>query len=394
MRSLPKVLLMCLGGGAVLAAIATTIVMSVEYHPEGVKPHQREAYAERLRTIDELNEIAREVSSQAKPVALVAETSFDFGMVDPHTTLTHDFVIKNNGELPLQLNITGTSCKCTMGDLKNDTLLPGEETNITMTWNTGYQADEYEQTATIATNDPLRSSITLQVKGQVKAQFIAPERLVFNTTDLGVQTEARFLVYSQVWKDFSISDVKCDAPGFEWYAEPAELDNVALTDSEAISAWEIRVFAAPLEYGDYRATVTVTAEPSDGSESVERELVCSGKVRKPINFYHPDIHQSLGLDIGTLVAGKQHDFHVVVRARTDVNRKIEVLDVEPKELQASLKPLETAGSYRLTLTVPPDCPMLVFNANTKHGYVQVGDPSNKKFSNWFPVMGAVVTLDP
>jgi hypothetical protein len=93
------------------------------------------------------------------------------------------------------------------------------------------------------------------------------------------------------------------------------------------------------------------------------------------------------------VSGKKHQFNVVVRTRNDVNRKIEVLDVQPKELQAELKSLSTPGSYRLTLTVPPDCPMVVFNTLQKQGYVHVGDPTNKSFSNWFPVTGAVVTLD-
>jgi len=393
MRSLPKILLISLGCTIAMVAIVTTVVMSVQYHPEGVKPHQREAYAEKLEQIEDLNRMAADVASEAKPIAVFEETSFDFGMVDPHTTLTHNFVVKNGGELPLQLNVTGTSCKCTMGDLENDTLLPGEETNITMTWNTGYQAEEYEQTAEIATSDPLRSSIKLEVKGQVKAQFVAPQRVAFRTTDLGVQTEASFVVYSQLWEDFTITDVKCDVPGFEWIAQPESIDSVELADAEAASAWGIRLFAAPLDFGDYDANVIVTAEPNDGGEAVVRELACLGKVRKPINFYHPGIHKSLGLDIGTLNAGEEHQFHLVVRARTDVDRPIEVLDVEPKELQTRLEPLEAAGSYRLTLTIPPDCPMLVFNANTKHGYVQVGDPTNKKFSNWFPLMGAVVTLD-
>ena len=393
MNNLPKILLYSLATAVVaVAAIAVTVV-SVEYHPEGVKPHQRDAYAKRMQKLERLQQLATTMASEAKPIVVVSNTEFDFGMVDPHSTLTHDFVIQNHGDAPLQLNLSGTSCKCTMGDLTKDVLLPGEATDVTMTWNTGYQADEYKQTAMIVTNDPLRSSITLSVKGEVKAKLIAPDQIAFNATDLGVQTEARFLVFSQLWEEFSVVDIKCDIPGFQWHAEPSEVDVTALADSEARSAWEVRVFAAPLELGEYRAKLTLTVVPNDGGEAVDRELACLGKVRKPINFYHPDIHQTNGLDLGTLVSGKKHQFHLVVRTRNDVERKIEVLNVEPKELQAQLQPLSVAGSYRLTLTVPPDCPMVVFNADEKHGFVQVGDPSNKKFSNWFPLLGAVVTLD-
>lgn len=393
MTGLPKILICSLGGFLVMAVGVASVVMTAEYHPDGVKPHQREAYAKRMEEIERLQQLAASVQSDSKPVAVAESTKFNFGMVDPHSTLTHGFLIENHGDLPLELNVQGTSCKCTMGDLESDVLLPGESTTVTMTWNTGYKSEAYTQTAIIATNDPVRSIIELEVSGEVKAELIAPEQLAFDATDVGVQTEATFIVFSQVWDDFTITDVQCDAPGFEWVAEPIGVDVVALSDSDASSAWQIRAFTAPFEFGEFKSKLTVTAQPNDGGEDVTRELTCMGKVRKPINFYHPDIHPTHGLDVGTLIAGKEHQFHVVVRARTDVDRPIEVLKLEPKELQASLEPLGTAGSYRLTLTIPDDCPMLVFNADQKRGFVQIGDPDNKDFSNWFPLLGAVVPLD-
>lgn len=393
MSGLPRILIVCLSGFVTLAAVVGSIVMTTEYHPDGVKPHQREAYAAKMKEIERLNQLAAETQSDAKPVAVVKRTRFAFGMVEPHTTLSHDFVVENHGEMPLELSVIGTSCKCTMGDLEDDTLLPGESTKVTMTWNTGYKAEKYTQTAMIATNDPLKSSLTLEVSGEVKADFVAPEQLAFLRTDVGVQTRATFIVFSQTWSDFTVTDIQCDLPGFGWVAEPIGLDAVALSDSEAISAWEVKAFAAPLKVGNFKAKLTVTAQPNNGGEETEREIACHGKVRKPINFYHPDIHPSTGLDLGTMVAGKEHNAHVIVRSRTDKGRTIEVLDVEPKELKATLKPMSTDGSYRLTLTIPADCSMVVFNSDLKHGYVQVGDPNNEDFSNWFPVMGAVVPLD-
>ena len=74
------------------------------------------------------------------------------------------------------------------------------------------------------------------------------------------------------------------------------------------------------------------------------------------------------------------------------SRSIDVLDIQPAELQATLTPMSTAGSYQLTITVPADCPRVIFNTDHKRGYVQVGDPQDKDYSNWFPLIGAVVTL--
>ncbi len=265
-------------------------------------------------------------------------------------------------------------------------------TEVTMTWNTGYQADHYQQTATLTTNDPLAKSITLTVSGEVRAEFITPDSVDFKTSDRAELTESSFVVFSQLWKSFTVENIECDLDGFEWNAEPVASHVPELVDREARSAWRIRVFAFSESYGEFKGNITLTVRPDTGAADVVRSLACAGKVRAPIGFYSPDIHKTEGLDIGTVVSDKEHEFHLVVRSRSDHDRKIEVLDVKPEELSASLTPLSQPGSYRLTLTVPAGCPMVVFNADQQHGYVQVGDADDKSFSNWFPLYGAVATV--
>jgi hypothetical protein len=345
-----------------------------------------------MNKIKAYNEMLKTADPSTTPRATMKETSYDFGMVDPHTTLSHEFEISNSGEIPLKLDVAGTSCKCTVGELANDLLPPGGMTIITMTWNTGYQAEHYEQSATIITNDPLAESIELKVEGEVRAEFVVPEQIAFDKADFGQQTEAKLIVYSQLWDDFSVQDIGSDLEGFEWHAEPISTSDPRLSDREARSAWLIRLFVTSLEYGNFHGKVAITARPADGGDEVVRELECQGKVRAPINFYSKDIHSSRGLDIGTLAAGKKHLFHLVTRARGMESRKIEVLDVKPDEIDAKLQPLRKAGSYRLTVTIPADCPTVVFNGDHKRGYVQVGDPQDKNFSNWFPLYGAVVAV--
>ena len=131
----------------------------------------------------------------------------------------------------------------------------------------------------------------------------------------------------------------------------------------------------------------------DSTKTLARTVSYSGKTRSPISFYSRDIHFQDGLDIGTLTNNKTHHFNLVVRTNGDTSRKIEVLDIEPKIISAKLTPLKTRGNFRLSLEIPQDSPTTIFNMAEKHGYVQVGDPSDKKhFSNWFPIHGAVVEL--
>lgn len=394
MKSFPARLGMLFACFFGIALITTTSTLLIEYKPYGVPDSRREEYETKVAAMQQRQVLLAKLADQAQPVAVVPVRKHDFGMLDPHATASHKFEIRNEGEHPLALQIEQTSCKCTIGKLANDLLGPGEFTDVTLTWNTGYQADDYEQTATIRTNDPARSLITLSVTGEVRAELIVPEVASFHASDMGEVAQSRFVVFSQVWDDFTVFDVNCELAGFEWYAEPVAPTDSRLADREAKSAWEIHLQCVPQEYGLFTSEVSITARPAGGQDDVIRELACGGKVRSPINFYSPDIHKTEGLDIGTLVAGKEHEFHLVVRSRSSSEREIEVLDVQPEQLLASLDPLETPGSYRLTLKVPADCPMVVFNASQEHGYVQVGDPLNRNFSNWFPVHGAVVQVQP
>lgn len=99
----------------VFGAVVTLLTLTVQYHPAGVKPHQREAYAEKMRKVKALREIVRNADPSTSPRVTANETSYDFGMVDPHTTLSHEFEVSNGGEIPLTLAVASTSCKCTVG---------------------------------------------------------------------------------------------------------------------------------------------------------------------------------------------------------------------------------------------------------------------------------------
>ena len=393
MKSLPKVMLFGSFGVAAFTAMAALLTSTVTYHPFGVPEGLRDRYRDNVAELERRSELAKQVSETTRPVAVCERKSFDFGMVDPHSTHSHEFTVRNDGELPLQLQVLETSCKCAIGKLGQELIAPGEQTSVTLTWNTGKQAELYKQTALVATNDPLNKELMLEVKGVVRAKLIAPESIELQKADIGQPSKGSFYVYSQLWDNFLVADVTSDLSGFQWSAEPVAPDDIHLVGKEAVSAWKVKVSSSGNSKGVVRGTLKFTIDPSDGSKAVTRSLLAEGKVRAPINFYSPEIHYRDGLDIGTVVSGQEHLYHLTVRSRGVNERKLDVLDVKPEELEASLKPLGQPGSYRLTLRVPKDCPMVMFNSDQEHGYVQVGDPDDETFSNWFPVMGAVVTLD-
>lgn len=392
LSQLSRRMLLGLGGTLCFGTVVTALTLAVKYKPYGVPDHRREEYDQMVAKLEQRQQLLLDTQNKSAPFAVVPTKVHDFGLIDPESTASHSFEIRNEGSDPLALQVVDTSCKCTVGNVSNSLLEPGETSEVTLTWNTGQKVDQYEQTATILTNDPRMERINFTVKGTVRSKFVAPDLIEFGSSDLTDTADSEFAVYSQQWDDFTVVDASGDIEQLEWYAEPISNEHKLLRGRDARSAWMVRVLGAPNKYGDFSGEITLTIRPNSGEGELVRTIPYSGRVRAPIGFYSPEIHKNEGLDIGTVVSGKQHEFHLLVRARGEESRKIEVLDVKPDELSASLSPLEAPGSYRLTLQVAADCPLVVFNAPEKHGYVQVGDPTDKGFSNWFPLYGAVVEL--
>ena len=393
MSQLAKRLSYFAGGVVVFSAVTVVLASSVTYKPWGVPDSRRAEYEAKVAAMRQRTEIQKNLTDAAQPIASFDKTTHDFGRIDPHTTHSHAFKLSNTGTDPLSVGLQQTSCKCTIGDLAQSLLLPGESTEIKLTWNTGYKADSYEQTATLTTNDPVNKTIVLTVKGNVRTELSMPEEAPFMKGEIGQPASSSIVLYSQIWDDFAVEGVDCDLEGLEWVAEPVSLSDPLLADREPTSAWSIRFECTPSNSGSYSAEAKVTIRPSTGGEAVERVVKLSGKTSASIGFHSPEMHMHNGLDIGTLTSDKRHEIAVAVLVRNDKSRNIDVLDVRPKELEVSVSKTPREGVHRLIIAIPKDCPTVAFNRDDHHGYVQVGDPDDKDFENWFPLYGAVVRIE-
>ena len=397
-RPAKAILSLFLGVGSVGAASAG-LTLIVEYEPYGVPEHRRAEYERRIAQLEQRALRIEQSPDQPAPRAVIERAHHEFGMLDPHTTASHTFAIHNEGNAPLQLHVRETSCKCTTGQLQKDMLAAGESTTVTLTWNTGYQADHYEQTAILTTNDPNRPTIELKVSGQVRAKLIAPQNVQLPDSDPGELVESSFVLYSQLWEDFAVLDAEAELNGLQWSVEPVvlgergALPEAGLFDAEAKSAWRVHLWVLPETSGAYEGDLTLRIAPVRGGASVERTVRVAGKVHSLISFIHPDLRRSEGLDLGTVVSDEAHQFQLVVRERSGENRRLAVLDVEPDVVTADLQPIASRpGNHRLTLIIPSGCPTTRFHLDSQHGYVEVGDPDDPGFSNWMPIRGAVVQI--
>jgi len=109
----------------------------------------------------------RAISSGRPKVEVVGEDSYEFDAMERNATGTHTFVLKNVGGAALALQEGTTSCTCTLSNLSKSELLPGETAEVTLEWKPRSYDVEFQQTATVKTNDPNRPEVALTVSGRI-----------------------------------------------------------------------------------------------------------------------------------------------------------------------------------------------------------------------------------
>jgi hypothetical protein len=95
------------------------------------------------------------------------ETSFDFGDVKHGEKVEHAFRISNDGKSNLILRKVRTSCGCTASKPDKEVLKPGETANIPVSFNTRGRNGRQNQSITVYSNDPKKSTMLLRISATV-----------------------------------------------------------------------------------------------------------------------------------------------------------------------------------------------------------------------------------
>ena len=84
-----------------------------------------------------------------------------------NTKGSHSFVLRNTGTGPLTLNIESTTCKCTLADVDEGILAPGETTQALLEWEAKGMDENFRHGATLSTNDPTKLAYLLSIEGRI-----------------------------------------------------------------------------------------------------------------------------------------------------------------------------------------------------------------------------------
>ena len=113
-------------------------------------------------------------NAENAPKIEISPASYDAGQVDFGKIVNYTFKIKNSGQSPLEIKRIATSCGCTSAKASKTSLLPGEETDLLVTYDTAAMGSgphgmgNQERIIYVKTNDPNTPQVNVSISAYVK----------------------------------------------------------------------------------------------------------------------------------------------------------------------------------------------------------------------------------
>lgn len=135
---------------------------------------------------------------------------FDFGEASNFEVVEHDFIIRNDGKLSLEIRNIRVSCGCTAAKSSEDVIPPGGTATIHVAFNLRNRNGHQNKTITLETNDPETPRFVLQMTGTALQIFRAmPQALVYGAL---TAPEPRTVTISSESRSFIITKLTTSAP--------------------------------------------------------------------------------------------------------------------------------------------------------------------------------------
>lgn len=293
-------------------------------------------------------------AAAAVPIAVVDKPVFHFGRVRNHTKgHRHEFLVRNEGNAPLQFNLTDVSCtKCTYVDLPDREIAPGKTGRVVVRWDIEKLEETFRQSATVYTNDPKHEKLQFVVTGDILEPLrAAPQDVRLTGVASADRTTASVLLSAYFADDLKIERhefLKADtADSFEVAYSPVAKDELAHL---ALSGVEARITIKPgLPLGAFRQTIRFV---TNLKEAPHIEVNVSGLVVSDITVAGPNWDPGRGtLKLGAVnrESGAKRTLRLMVKGPHQEGLVLKVKKRKPSLLKATIGNFQRVNNGKTTL---------------------------------------------
>jgi Protein of unknown function (DUF1573)/Flagellar-associated PapD-like len=285
-----------------------------------------------------LSGLTAPATGSGAPRAQVETPVFDFGTVISGIPVKHTFRVKNVGSAPLIIGAVMTSCGCTAAQPTKNTVLPGEDSDVAVTFDTRSDKGPATRTITVMTNDPKHQQLNLTLKGDVKVQVeAAPSPVAFGNVRHGTAQSRQVTITDTTGgKDFKVNSI-------------------------ANSSKDIKVTEQPRTDGQPGAALTVTVLNSMPAGPFN-DIVKVATNRAPLEV------AVFGTVVGDLTVNPpQVSFGIVphhagvlrtIRLTNSGDRAVKVVAISSssQSVTAAVDPVTPGKVYKITIQLRPNTP--------------------------------------
>ena len=273
---------------------------------------------------------------QPAPKLVCAQPAFDFGERESDGELEHDFIIRNSGDVALQIFSLRPTCGCLVPKFTDRIIAPGGEATITVRFVLRGRQGPQNKFVYIESNDPVQPSFALHMTGLIVDPVdIEPHLLFFGRVPASFASTNTLIVTAAGTNLLGTVSAQIDSPAF------------AVTTTPLLSNKSARVIVIsrpPLPEGLTRASLRIlTGNPRLPSLTT----VVSAFVPGAFSVTPPEL----------LLVGREGD-HVrrEIFLRSESNTTFRVLAVEPPLKDIACTIVSTnAAACRIEF---PDLPVL------------------------------------
>lgn len=205
------------------------------------------------------------------------ETVYNWGRLLEGESVTHAYRFWNRGDEPLEILGVGTTCGCTAALVTDSLLAPGEQGEITVTFDSRARMGNQSKTVYVATNDPEQKTVELKIEGEVYTYVrVNPSSLNFGEVEVG--TSRTMTVTVTPWSGTRLEITELESPSIHF----------GVRTLKVVDAWKRLIRAARKGFRNKFVARGVRVSPRR-----------KGSGEKPVHF-EADVENSVSISVTLL----------------------------------------------------------------------------------------------
>lgn len=329
---------------------------------------------------------------------VVGGTTYDFGTMQHGETRSRVFTFRNTGDGPLNLTMGTTTCKCTVGDLSQTVLAPGEETDVKLTWTAKSLLADFGQSATIKTTDPTKTEIKLVVKGQIVDSLVfEPSQVSLGEVQSGEGAARTIHILNYLSKDTEIESLQWSDENTREFVElthkvePVDVSEFPKHRS-ALQAHQIDLKIKPgMPIGPLAAAIRV--ETNKGEDLEDLAIKVDGRVAGEVTLMGgSSLDTRLNrVDFGAIKRNEGASIVVFLKVTPEIAKTFEVTAEvvnKSENLVASVgepKHRVTSSLFPIRLEIPKGAPVVNLVGPKAGNYAKVVVKTNSETAPEIPI---------